>query len=79
MQYIYGQNVIAKTTTLTLRIESNLKEALCTVTDRVHRSIANMIEMMLQDYCGREGVEIQEHEVQTPKGKRGSKINYEYQ
>lgn len=31
---------IPKTTTLTFRIESNLKEALCMVVAREHRSIA---------------------------------------
>lgn len=48
----------AKTTTLTFRIEPDLKEALRTAADREHRSIANMVEVMIRDYCGRNGVTI---------------------
>lgn len=50
----------AKTTTLTFRIEPNLKEAVRTVADREHCSIANMVEGMIRDYCGRANVQIQE-------------------
>ena len=48
----------AKTTTLTFRIEPDLKEALRTAADREHRSIANMVEVMIRDYCGRNGIGI---------------------
>lgn len=51
----------AKTTTLTFRIEPNLKEALRTAADREHRSIANMVEVLIRDYCGRNGIAIPEH------------------
>lgn len=47
-----------KTATLTFRIEPGLKEALRTAAEREHRSIANMVEVMIRDYCGRAGVEI---------------------
>ena len=50
----------AKTTTLTFRIEPGLKEALRMAADREHRSIANMIEVLIRDYCGRCGITIQE-------------------
>ena len=43
----------AKTTTLTFRIEPALKEALRTAAVREHRSIANMVEVLIRDYCGR--------------------------
>ncbi len=49
-----------KTTTLTFRIEPGLKEAVRAASELEHRSIANMIEIMIRDYCGRVGVEIQE-------------------
>lgn len=49
-----------KTTTLTFRIEPGLKDALRTTAELEHRSIANMIEIMIRDYCGRIGVEIVE-------------------
>ena len=49
-----------KTSTLTLRIEPALKEALRIAADRDHRSIANMVEVMIRDYCGRNGIAIPE-------------------
>jgi len=53
----------AKTTTLTFRIEPGLKEAVRTAAEQEHRSIANMIEVMIRDYCGRSGITIQEQRV----------------
>lgn len=50
----------AKTATLTFRIEPGLKGALRMAADQEHRSIANMIEVMIRDYCGRNGVTIPE-------------------
>ena len=58
----------AKTTTLTFRIEPNLKEALRTAADGEHRSIANMVEVMIRDYCGRVGVTIDDK--QEPRAGR---------
>ena len=49
-----------KTTTLTFRIEPGLKDAVRAAAELEHRSIANMIEMMIRDYCGKAGVPIQE-------------------
>ena len=46
---------VNKTTTLTLRIEPALKEALRNAAHREHRSIANMVEVMILDYCDRHG------------------------
>lgn len=47
-----------KTTTLTFRIDPNLKEALREAAYREHRSIANMVEVLILDYCGRNGIAI---------------------
>ena len=44
-----------KTATLTLRIEPKLKEALKNAALGEHRSIANMIEVMIRDYCENRG------------------------
>lgn len=49
-----------KTTTLTFRIEPNIKEALCTAADRDHRSIANMVAVMIREHCARVGIAIQD-------------------
>ncbi len=48
-----------KTATLTFRIDPGLKEALRTAAHQEHRSIANMVEVLIRDYCGRNGIEIQ--------------------
>ena len=58
---IYNQNLGGKITvtekiiTLTYRIEPNIKETLCTAAYRDHRSIGNMVVVMIRDYCGRGG------------------------
>lgn len=49
-----------KTTTLTFRIDPALKEALRTAADREHRSITNMVEVLIRDYCGHNGITIPE-------------------
>lgn len=51
-----------KTTTLTFRIEPALKEALRMAADREHRSLANMVEVLIRDYCGRNEIEIPEQQ-----------------
>lgn len=49
-----------KTATVTFRIDPAVKEALRTAAAREHRSIANMVEVLIRDYCGRNGITIQE-------------------
>lgn len=48
----------AKTTTLTFRIEPGLKAALRTAAAREHRSIANMVAVLIRDYCAHHGIAI---------------------
>jgi len=48
----------AKTTTLTFRIEPELKEALRTAAQQDHRSIANMVAVMIRDHCERNGIKM---------------------
>jgi hypothetical protein len=47
-----------KTATLTFRIDPGLKEALRTAAHQEHRSIANMVEVLIRDYCERSGIPI---------------------
>jgi hypothetical protein len=47
-----------KSATLTFRIDPMLKEALCGAAKREHRSIANMIEVLIRNYCLRNGTSI---------------------
>jgi hypothetical protein len=49
-----------KTSSLTFRIEPALKEALRIAADREHRSIANMVKVLILDWCGRNGIPIPE-------------------
>jgi hypothetical protein len=47
-----------KTATLTFRIDPGLKEALRIAADQEHRSIANMIEVLIREYCEQRGIAI---------------------
>jgi hypothetical protein len=51
---------IAKTTTLTCRIEPALKEVLRAAAEREYRSIATMVEVLIRDWCGRNGIAMPE-------------------
>lgn len=61
-----------KTSTLTFRVEPALKDALRTAADLEHRSIANMLEVMIRDYCGRAGVSIQSPPTTSHKSERST-------
>ncbi len=58
----------AKTTTLTFRIEPELKQALRSAAEREHRSIANMVAVLIMDYCERNDIPL---EMETPTGRKG--------
>ena len=49
----------AKTATLTFRMDPDLKEALRLAAERERRSITNMIEVLIQDYCRENGIPIE--------------------
>ena len=59
----------AKTTTLTFRIEPELKEALRTAAQQEHRSIANMVAVLTRDYCKDNDIPVSESQITM----RGSK------
>ncbi len=50
-----------KTATLNLRIDPNLKEAARIAAQLEHRSIANLIELLIRQHCERTGITIPEH------------------
>ena len=77
LQYIHssppaprGDMATAKTTTMTFRIEPELKEALRTASEREHRSIANMVAVLIMDYCERNGIAIPERGRYCPINQR---------
>lgn len=55
-----------KTATLTFRIDPALKEALRTAAHREHRSIANMVEVLIRDYCNRHDIAIEPPRIGVP-------------
>jgi hypothetical protein len=50
-----------KISTLNLRIEPGVKEAVREAAAREHRSVANMIEMLIRRHCSQAGITIPEH------------------
>jgi hypothetical protein len=46
--------------------------------NREHRSVANMVEAMIRDYCGRRSVAIDEQAVRHPRKKGRSLAAREY-
>lgn len=50
----------SKTATLNLRIDPNLKEAVRIAAKNDHRSIANMVEILIREHCARVGIAIPE-------------------
>lgn len=44
-----------KTATLNLRVDPLIKEAIRDAADRQHRSIANMVEILIREHCKAEG------------------------
>jgi len=47
-----------KVSTLNLRIEPGIKEAVREAAAREHRSVANMVEMLIRRHCGESGIDI---------------------
>jgi len=48
-----------KNSTLTLRIEPAFKKALQIAAKAEHRSVTNMIEVLIRDHCNRQGIAIE--------------------
>jgi hypothetical protein len=49
-----------KTATLNLRIDPILKEAIRIAAEREHRSVANLLEVLIRQHCEQVGVPIPE-------------------
>ena len=49
-----------KVSTLNLRIEPGVKEAVREAAAREHRSVANMVEMLIRRHCSEAGITIPE-------------------
>ena len=51
-----------KISTLNLRIEPGVKEAVREAAAREHRSVANMVEVLIRRHCSEAGIPIPEQE-----------------
>jgi hypothetical protein len=51
-----------KSTTLTVRIQPAVKEGLRAAAELERRSLANMLEVMIRDYCERYRIDIPERQ-----------------
>ncbi len=49
-----------KTTTLNLRVAPAIKEAVKVAANQDHRSVANMIELLIRKHCEQEGISVPE-------------------
>jgi len=49
-----------KTTTLNLRVDPAIKEAVKEAANRDHRSVANMIEILIRQHCAKENITVHE-------------------
>jgi hypothetical protein len=67
----------AKTATITVRIEPAVKAGLKAIAERERRSLANMIEVMIRDYCERNAVRIDESMNTSPTSLRTTRIRHD--
>lgn len=51
---------VSKTATLNLRIDPAIKEAVRIAAQRDHRSIANLLEVLIRQHCEANGISIPE-------------------
>ena len=55
-----------KIATLNLRIAPGIKDAVRTAADKEHRSVANMVEMLIRRHCDAHGIVIPEQNEMFP-------------
>ena len=60
-----------KISTLNLRIEPSIKEAVREAAAREHRSVANMVEMLIRRHCTETGIAIPEQNELFPGASNG--------
>ena len=60
-----------KISTLNLRINPAIKDAVREAASREHRSVANMVEMLIRRHCDREGITIPEQSDLFPGNENG--------
>jgi hypothetical protein len=56
-----------KTATLNLRIDPRIKEGIRIAANKDHRSVANMVEMLIRRHCADSGIPIPEQNEMFPE------------
>lgn len=59
-----------KSETLNLRVSLTFKKALKEAAENEQRSMVNMLEVLLGEYCGRNGIELSELNAYSPDSKQ---------
>ena len=60
-----------KVSTLNLRINPSIKEAVREAAAREHRSVANMVEVLIRRHCAQAGITIPEQSDLFPRSENG--------
>jgi len=60
-----------KVSTLNLRINPSIKEAVREAAAREHRSVANMVEVLIRRHCDQSGITIPEQSDLFPRKENG--------
>lgn len=60
-----------KISTLNLRINPSIKEAVREAAALEHRSVANMVEVLIRRHCNQEGITIPEQSDLFPRNENG--------
>ena len=60
-----------KISTLNLRINPAIKDAVREAAMREHRSVANMVEVLIRRHCEQEGIAIPEQSDHFPRNEHG--------
>ena len=60
-----------KVSTLNLRINPSIKEAVREAATREHRSVANMVEVLIRRHCDQAGIAIPEQSDLFPRNENG--------
>lgn len=59
-----------KTETVNLRLSPRMKELLRTAAEREHRTLSNMIEALVLDYCESEGIVVAQDERSASRARK---------
>ncbi|MBT8086731.1 MAG: hypothetical protein KJO46_01795 [Gammaproteobacteria bacterium] len=60
-----------KISTLNLRIEPAIKAAVREAAEREHRSVANMVEVLIRRHCDAAGIPLDRQDSPTPRKSNG--------